>query len=47
LAISKAIVEAHGGEIVVRSTQGEGTTFTVRLPARAMPPHGQEIPERS
>ncbi|HXH81543.1 MAG TPA: ATP-binding protein, partial [Candidatus Tectomicrobia bacterium] len=29
---SKAIVEAHGGDIHVTSTQGEGTTFVVRLP---------------
>jgi signal transduction histidine kinase len=32
LSISRAIVEAHGGTITVRSTVGEGTTFTVSLP---------------
>jgi two-component system OmpR family sensor kinase len=32
LAISKAIVEAHGGTIEVSSKPGIGTTFTVRLP---------------
>ena len=32
LAISKAIVEAHGGTIEVASQTGKGTTFTVRLP---------------
>jgi signal transduction histidine kinase len=32
LSISKAIVEAHGGSIQLRSTLGEGTTFTVRVP---------------
>ncbi len=32
LAISKAIVEAHGGVIEVSSQVGEGTMFTVRLP---------------
>lgn len=32
LAIVRAIVEAHSGEVTVRSTVGAGTTFTVRLP---------------
>ncbi|MEK6715944.1 MAG: ATP-binding protein, partial [candidate division NC10 bacterium] len=31
LAISKSIVEAHGGQIVVQSTVGHGTTFTFTL----------------
>ncbi len=33
LAISKAIVEAHGGAIKVRSQPGAGAKFTVTLPA--------------
>jgi signal transduction histidine kinase len=33
LALVKAIVEAHGGQVEVRSTPGEGATFLVRLPA--------------
>ena len=32
LAISKAIIEAHGGAIEVSSKEDAGTTFTVRLP---------------
>lgn len=37
LFISRQLVEAHGGLIEVRSAQGEGTTFTVRLPRVAAP----------
>ncbi|MBN2482569.1 MAG: HAMP domain-containing protein [Candidatus Omnitrophica bacterium] len=32
LAISKKIIDQHGGEIEVTSTKGEGTTFTITLP---------------
>jgi signal transduction histidine kinase len=32
LAISRRIAEMHGGDIVVESTLGEGSTFRVRLP---------------
>ena len=38
LAISKAIVDGHGGAIEVESREGEGTTFTVRLPMSAVTP---------
>jgi len=37
LFISRQLVEAHGGAIEVRSEQGAGTTFTVRLPRVAAP----------
>jgi signal transduction histidine kinase/CheY-like chemotaxis protein len=33
LALTKRLAEAHGGEIILESVLGEGTTFTVRLPA--------------
>jgi signal transduction histidine kinase len=32
LAITRQIVEAHGGAIQVTSEVGQGTTFTVWLP---------------
>jgi signal transduction histidine kinase len=37
LAVTRRIVEAHGGTIVVRSAPGEGTTFAVRLPGALVP----------
>ena len=33
LAICAKLVRAHAGEILVRSARGEGSTFTVLLPA--------------
>lgn len=33
LPLAKALVELHGGEFIVESVLGEGTTVTVRLPA--------------
>jgi signal transduction histidine kinase len=35
LAIARSIVEAHGGSISLEPPDGPGSTFTVRLPARA------------
>jgi len=36
LSVSYTIVQAHGGEMTVRSTLGAGTIFVVRLPAAAV-----------
>jgi signal transduction histidine kinase len=33
LSIAKAIAEAHGGQLEAKSTLGEGSTFTLMLPA--------------
>jgi two-component system OmpR family sensor kinase len=48
LAITHAIVRAHDGTISLRSSQGEGATFTIELPvvdaAEARPPAGPAAP---
>jgi PAS domain S-box-containing protein len=44
LSVSYAIVQAHGGEMTVRSTPGAGTTFAIRLPAAV--PLGPPVAER-
>jgi len=35
LFVVKQLVRAHGGTVEVRSSDADGTTFTVRLPRRA------------
>jgi signal transduction histidine kinase len=37
LFITRELVRAHGGAIEVRSSEGEGATFTVRLPLLTPP----------
>jgi signal transduction histidine kinase len=50
LALAKWIAERHGGTIDVKSRPGEGSTFTVRLPAssgRGDDPDGAVHPVQS
>lgn len=42
LAITRQIVDHHGGEISVDSTVGEGTVFRIRLPVRLPEPTAGE-----
>jgi two-component system NtrC family sensor kinase len=41
LAVTYGIVQAHGGEIEVKSAVGEGTTFIVSLPVEQPNPSGE------
>ncbi|MAE71172.1 MAG: hypothetical protein CME06_11990 [Gemmatimonadetes bacterium] len=46
LCISRGIIEAHRGELSVRSAPGEGSTFTITLPpAKATPSDSAPAPE--
>lgn len=44
LAIARSIVTSHGGELLVTSTVGVGTTFKVRLPLRDKVERGSADP---
>ena len=44
LAVSYGIIQAHGGDIEVKSQPGEGTTFTVSLPLEQQPAPASEPP---
>ncbi|HEY5988268.1 MAG TPA: HAMP domain-containing sensor histidine kinase, partial [Streptosporangiaceae bacterium] len=41
LTVVSELAQAHGGTAEVASQPGQGTTFTVRLPAQATPPHNR------
>jgi signal transduction histidine kinase len=43
LAICKRVVDAHGGDITVKSKIGEGTSIAIRLPIK---PDGREVREK-
>jgi signal transduction histidine kinase len=34
LSMSYDIIKAHGGELQVESTEGEGSRFTIQIPAQ-------------
>jgi signal transduction histidine kinase len=43
LMIVREVARAHGGDVEVRSQQGAGTTFTIRLPLASAAPRGQSL----
>jgi CheY-like chemotaxis protein len=45
LALTRRLVEAHGGTIEVESVVGEGTTFTIRIPRVHAQVEGQTAPD--
>jgi signal transduction histidine kinase len=46
LAVSRKIVQEHGGEISVESRLGSGSKFTIALPCSTSPKTGEEMPTR-
>jgi signal transduction histidine kinase len=44
LSLVRAIIEAHGGTVEVRSAPGQGSTFTVRLPPPPLRGYGAPSP---
>ena len=46
LALVKALSGLHGGEAILESVLGEGTTVTIRLPYAAVGENGQALRPR-
>jgi signal transduction histidine kinase len=46
LAISRRIVEVHGGSITVESEPGKGSTFMIHLPVAQAASESRPTPER-
>ena len=47
LAICQGIIKEHGGRITLRSSPGQGATFTVELPAAREAPATDAVPARA
>ncbi len=47
LSVSLGIIRQHGGDILVKSKPGEGTTFTVQLPVAMVPAERPDEPEEN
>lgn len=43
LTRARQAIEAHGGEIVLASQEGEGTTVTIALPGTCLAREGAEV----
>ncbi|MBU0729160.1 MAG: PAS domain S-box protein [Proteobacteria bacterium] len=43
LAICHSIIEKHDGQITAESTPGKGSTFTIYLPAKPLPPYSENL----
>ena len=44
LSISDTLIKSHGGELIVESTPGKGSTFSFQIPVRVVTPPQQSAP---